>query len=106
MLPRFLLSADGVLALLLLVPPAGPAPPTYRALAPKAQHGQPLAGAEAIVRFLQGRSIAKLGKHTRVTYEMRTNQEGHAKVPEIPQGKIRIQVYANGYQTFGQDFDV
>jgi hypothetical protein len=27
-------------------------------------------------------------------------------VPEIPQGKIRIQVIAKGYQTFGQVFDV
>jgi hypothetical protein len=37
---------------------------------------------------------------------MRTNQEGIAKVPEIPQGTILIQVIATGYQTFGQTFEV
>ncbi len=29
-----------------------------------------------------------------------------AKIPTIPQGKIRVQVIAKGYQTFGQDFEV
>ena len=37
---------------------------------------------------------------------MRTNQEGEVRIPTIPQGKIRIQVIAKGYQTFGQDFEV
>ena len=32
--------------------------------------------------------------------------KGEAKVPEIPQGEIRIQVIAKGFQTFGQIFDV
>ena len=44
----------------------------------------------------------KLGKKIRTTYEMRTNQDGIAKVPSIPKGKILIQVIAKGYQTFGQ----
>jgi hypothetical protein len=29
-----------------------------------------------------------------------------ARIPSIPQGKVRIQVIAKGYQTFGQVFDV
>ena len=37
----------------------------------------------------------------RTHFELRTNQEGEATVPEIPQGEIRIQVIAKGYQTFG-----
>jgi hypothetical protein len=37
---------------------------------------------------------------------VRTNQDGIAKIPTIPQGKIRIQVIAKGYQTFGQTFEV
>jgi len=35
-----------------------------------------------------------------------TNQDGEAKIPSIPQGKILVQVIAKGYQTFGQTFDV
>jgi hypothetical protein len=40
------------------------------------------------------------------TYEMRTNQDGIAKVPVIPQGNILIQVNAKGYQTFGKVFAI
>ena len=59
-----------------------------------------------VVRFVEGHSVVKLGKAIRTTFELRTNQEGEAQVPSIPQGKIRIQVIAKGYQTFGQIFDV
>jgi len=27
-------------------------------------------------------------------------------MPPIPQGKIRIQVIAKGYQTFGKDYEI
>ena len=72
----------------------------------KTQSGRPVDRASVIVRFIQGRSVVKLGKKIRTTFELRTNQEGSVTVPTIPQGKIRIQVIAKGYQTFGQDFDV
>jgi hypothetical protein len=68
--------------------------------------GHPIDRASVVVRFVEGRSIVKLGKQVRTTYELRTNQEGVASVPSIPQGKIRIQVIAKGYQTFGQVYEV
>jgi len=68
--------------------------------------GKPIDRAGVVVRFVEGRSVVKLGKKVRTTYEMRTSQEGIAKVPAIPQGKILIQVIAKGYQTFGHTFDV
>jgi cytochrome c oxidase assembly protein Cox11 len=70
------------------------------------QGGKPIERADIVVKFVKGRSTIKLGKKIRVSWEMRTNQEGIAKVPEIPQGTILIQVIAKGYQTFGQTFDV
>ena len=72
----------------------------------KTQGGKPIDRAGVIVRFVQGRSVVKLGKQVRTTFELRTNQDGEAKIPTIPQGKIRIQVIAKGYQTFGEIFDV
>jgi hypothetical protein len=54
------------------------------------------------VRFVEGRSVAKFGKKVRTHWELRTNQEGVASIPPIPQGKILIQVIAKGYQTFGE----
>ena len=72
----------------------------------KTESGRPIDHASVVVRFVKGHSVVKLGKAIRTTYELRTNQDGEAKVPEIPQGEIRIQVIAKGYQTFGQIFDV
>ena len=68
--------------------------------------GKPIERASVVVRFVAGRSAAKLGRKVRTTWETRSNQEGIAKIPQIPKGKIRIQVNAKGYQTFGQDFQV
>ena len=70
------------------------------------QGGNAIERASVIVRFVEGRSIAKLGKKIRTTWEMRTNQEGVARMPAIPQGKIMIQVIAKGYQTFGDTFQI
>jgi len=72
----------------------------------KTQSGKPVERASVVVRFVEGHSVVKLGKSVLTTFEMRTNQEGEVKIPQIPQGKIRVQVIAKGYQTFGQVFDV
>jgi hypothetical protein len=67
--------------------------------------GRPIDRADVIVRF-GGRSLVKLGKMVRTTWEMRSSQEGVAEIPDMPKGKIRIQVIAKGYQTFGDTFEV
>jgi hypothetical protein len=67
--------------------------------------GRPVERAEVIVRF-GGRSVAKFGKMVRTSWEVRTTQQGVADIPEMPKGKIRVQVVAKGYQTFGQTFDI
>ena len=67
--------------------------------------GRPIERADVIVRF-GGRSVVKLGKMVRTTWEMRSSQEGVADIPDMPKGQIRIQVIAKGYQTFGDTFDV
>jgi hypothetical protein len=72
----------------------------------KDRKDRPVESAAVVVRFVEGRSIAKFGKKIITQWQLRTNQEGVAKVPELPQGKIRIQIIAKGYQTFGDTFDV
>ena len=67
---------------------------------------KPVDRASVVVRFVEGRSALKLGKKIIRSWETRTNQEGIAKIPEMPQGKILVQVIAKGYQTFGKQFDV
>jgi len=72
----------------------------------KTKSGKPVERASVIVRFVQGHSKAKFGKSIRTEWELRTNQEGMAKIPPIPQGTILIQVIAKDYQTFGEKFDI
>ena len=67
---------------------------------------KPVDRASVIVKFVQGRDYIKFGKKIRDTYELRTNQEGEASIPEIPQGKILVQIIAKGYQTYGQTLDI
>ena len=72
----------------------------------KATNDKPVDRASVVIRFVEGRSVVKLGKKIMTTYQMRTNQDGVANMQAIPQGKIQIQVIAKGMQTFGQIFDI
>jgi hypothetical protein len=72
----------------------------------KTLEGKPIDRASVVVRFVEGRSVKKLGKKIMTRWELRTNQQGQAKIPPIPQGKILVQVIAKGYQTFGNTFEV
>src|SRR3954447_22653440 len=97
--------AVGLSALVLLAA-AWAAPMTRLNIVVKTQSGKPVERASVVVRFVEGHSIVKLGKAVRTTFELRTNQEGEIKIPEIPQGKIRIQVIAKGYQTYGDVHEI
>jgi hypothetical protein len=90
------------LGVLLLADP----PMTRLRIEVKNIYNKPVDRASVVVRFVEGRSIAKFGRKIITNWELRTNQEGVARIPSIPQGKIRVQVIAKGYQTFGQVFDV
>ena len=72
----------------------------------KSPGGKPVENASVIVKFVKGRSKAKLGAKIRKDWELRSNQDGIAKIPPIPQGTILVQIIAKDYQTFGQNFDV
>ena len=68
--------------------------------------GNPVDRAAVIIRFVGGRSVKKFGRKKNVRWEMKTNQQGLAKMPSIPQGKIQIQVIADNYQTYGESVEV
>jgi Carboxypeptidase regulatory-like domain len=74
----------------------------------KTQGGHPVDRAEIIVRWHANKAHprARYGRAVRTTYEMRTNQDGQATVPSIPQGNILVQINAKGYQTFGKVFEI
>jgi len=66
--------------------------------------GKPVDRAAVIVKFVKGRNIV-LAK-ARKSWELRTTQEGNAKIPGVPKGDIQIQIIAKNYQTFGDVFSV
>ncbi len=68
--------------------------------------GKPVDRASVIVKFVKGRDKLKLYKKVMRTWETKTNQDGMARIPAIPQGSIQVQVIAANYQTFGQLFEV
>jgi hypothetical protein len=68
--------------------------------------GQPVDRASVIITFVEGREPMKLYKKHVLHWELKTNQQGIAKIPPIPQGKIKVQVIASNYQTYGDFFKV
>ncbi|MBI4892549.1 MAG: carboxypeptidase regulatory-like domain-containing protein [Acidobacteria bacterium] len=97
-----------LLALCLLALPltAGDPPMTAIRVEVKTYAGRPVDRASVIVRFVAGRSVVKLGKKINTSWQLKSNQEGIAKFPPLPQGTILVQVIATGYQTYGQTFEI
>jgi hypothetical protein len=65
---------------------------------------KPIANASVYVRFYTAGGLLHHDKLAELNF--RTNQDGSVKVPEIPQGKILIQVIATGWHTYGKWYDV
>jgi hypothetical protein len=97
-----------LIAIAMLVALAAPAAAqtTKLRIEVKTLEDKPVERASVLVKFVEGRSILKLGKKIRTSWELKTNQDGVANIPPIPQGKILVQVIAKGKQTFGQEFEI
>ena len=46
------------------------------------------------------------GRQERGGLELKTDAEGKVSYDAVPYGKLRIQVLATGFQTYGDDYDV
>jgi len=65
---------------------------------------KPIANASVYVRFYTSGGFLHHEKLEEMNFK--TNQDGSVKVPEIPQGRILIQVIATGWHTYGKWYDV
>jgi hypothetical protein len=65
---------------------------------------KPVGNASVYVRYYASGGFLRHEKLAEL--DLKTNQDGSVKVPEIPQGKILIQVIAKGWHTYGKWFDV
>jgi hypothetical protein len=70
--------------------------------------GKPIDRAAVIIRWNANAKHprAGFGRNVRTQFEVRSNQDGEATIPEVPQGNILVQVHASGYQTFGKVFEI
>ncbi len=67
----------------------------------KEHNGKPIRNASVILH-----SVDKSGKQGKGGLQTKTDAEGKAMIPSIPYGKLRVQVIAHGFQTFGEDYDI
>jgi len=81
-------------------------PQTVISVQVKNDYGKPVQRGSVILDFLSGHDPKKFGARHKIHWEVRLNLQGAASFPSIPQGKVRVQVIADGYQTFGQNFDI
>jgi hypothetical protein len=64
-------------------------------------NGKPVKNAEVVLHVLD-----KDGNMKQDGLELKTHEDGKAATDGIPYGKVRVQVIARGFRTWGNDFDV
>jgi Carboxypeptidase regulatory-like domain len=98
---------SAVVVLILLLPvlardkkPAAPSS-VLTFLILKDYNGKPLRNAAVVLHPVNSRDKQQNGG-----LELKTDSDGHASYDGIPYGKLRVQVLAPGFQTFGEDYDI
>lgn len=67
----------------------------------KNDNGKPVRNASVVLHPVDNK-----GKQEAGGLQLKTDAEGKADYNGVPYGKLRIQVIATGFQTFGQDYDI
>jgi hypothetical protein len=67
-------------------------------------NGKAVGNASVYVRYYMSGGLLHHQKLEEL--DLKTNQDGSVKVPEVPQGKILIQVIAKGWHTYGKWYDI
>jgi hypothetical protein len=64
----------------------------------KEDNGKPIRNASVVLHQVDGR-----GRQAKGGLELKTDAEGKTSLNGVPYGKVRIQVLAPGFQTYGVD---
>jgi hypothetical protein len=67
----------------------------------KDYNGKPVRNASVVLH-----PVNKKGKQEKGGLELKADADGKCYFDGIPYGKLRVQVLATGFQTFGQDYDI
>ncbi|HWG87836.1 MAG TPA: carboxypeptidase-like regulatory domain-containing protein [Candidatus Acidoferrales bacterium] len=79
----------------------GPKVSTVNIVVVRDSNGKPVKNAEVILHLLD-----KEGNAKQDGLELKTHEDGKAATDGIPYGKVRIQVIAHGFRTWGNDYEV
>jgi hypothetical protein len=63
--------------------------------------GKPIRNASVVMH-----PVEKNGKQSRGGLQIKTDPDGKASFDGVPYGKLRVQVLATGFQTFGNDYAI
>jgi len=64
-------------------------------------NGKPVQNASVVLH-----PVDKRGKQSKGGYQLKTDSEGRTSFEGVPYGKLRVQVLAHGFQTFGEDYEI
>lgn len=64
-------------------------------------NGKPVRNASVVMH-----PVEKNGKQSRGGLQIKTDADGKASFDGVPYGKLRVQVLATGFQTFGDDYAI
>jgi hypothetical protein len=67
----------------------------------KDENGKPVRNAAVVMH-----PVGDDGKQERGGIELKTDPEGKTSYEGVPYGKLRVQVLAPGFQTFGEDYNI
>jgi len=67
----------------------------------KDDNGKPVRSAAVIMH-----PVNPQGRQGKGGLELKTDSDGKTSFDGIPYGKLRVQVLASGFQTYGEDYDV
>jgi hypothetical protein len=90
-----------LLALLATVALAGDKDASLKFKVVKADNGKPVRNASVVLH-----PVNKEGRQEKGGFELKTDAEGETSFDGAPYGKLRVQVLARGFQTYGQDFEI
>jgi hypothetical protein len=65
------------------------------------ENGKPIRDAAVVLH-----PVNDHGKQERGGLELKTDPDGKTSYEGVPYGKLRIQVLAHGFQTYGEDYDI
>ena len=74
---------------------------TLNFLVLKDNNGKPIRNASVVMH-----PVEKNGKQAKGGLQIKTDADGKASFDGVPYGKLRVQVLASGFQTFGDDYAI